>query len=108
VPKKTDTTRTAGREVAGAAEKYRGKLIGESLAQAMGQEGLQELDVVANFLSCVCGSPTFERGCPILGLCRDADSCPRPAVPLGLSVFGAHGGPGRYDVGAAEHGYYVP
>jgi hypothetical protein len=108
VPKKTDTTRTAGRKVAGAAEKYRGKLIGESLAQAMGQEGLQELDVVANFLSCVCGSPTFERGCPILGLCRDADSCPRPAVPLGLSVFGAHGGPGHYDVGAAEHGYYVP
>ena len=97
-----------GRAVTGVAEKYRGKLIGESLAQALVQAGIQELDVVANCLSCVCGSPTFERGCPILGLCRDADSCPRPAVPLGLSAFGAHGGPGRFDVGAAEHGYYVP
>lgn len=97
-----------GREVTGAAEKYRGKLVSESVAQAMVQDGIQELDVVANLLSCVCGSPTFERGCPIQGLHRDADSCPRPSVPLGLSAFGAHGGPGRFDIGAAEHGYYVP
>ena len=39
------------------------------------------MDVVANLLSCVCGSPTLEKGCPILGLCRDADSCARPSVP---------------------------
>ena len=78
------------------------------LAQTLSQEGIQELDAVANLLSCVCGSPTFERGCPIQGLCRDADGCARPSVPLSLTAFGAHGGPGRFDIGAAEHGYYVP
>ena len=97
-----------GREVTGAAEKYRGKLIDASLAQTMIQEGIEKLDAVANLLSCVCGSPTFERGCPIQGLCRDADSCAGPSAPLSLTAFGAHNGPGRYDIGAAEHGYYVP
>ena len=70
-----------GREVSGPAEKYRGQLVSEALAQTMIQEGIAELDAVANFLSCVCGSPTLEKGCPILGLCRDADSVARPAVP---------------------------
>lgn len=98
----------AGREVTGAAEKYRGKLINANLAQAMTQEGIRELDVVANLLSCVCGSPTFDRGCPIQGLCRDADSCSRPSAPRSLSAYGAHNSPGRFDIGAAEHGYFVP
>jgi len=98
----------AGREVTGAAEKYRGKLVTESLAAAMRGEGIRELDAVANYFSCLCGSPTLEKGCPIVGLHRDADSDARPSVPLGMSAFGSHSGPGRFDVGAWEHGYFVP
>jgi hypothetical protein len=50
----------------------------------------------------------MERGCPILGLARDADSMARPSVSLAFGPFGIYGGPGRFDVGAAEHGYFVP
>jgi hypothetical protein len=92
----------------GTAEKYQGKLITEALSAAMIQEGIKEVDVVANVLSCFAGSPTLEFGCPISGLGRDADSMPRPAVPLPMCDLGCWNGPGRFDVGAAEHGYFVP
>jgi len=97
-----------GREAAGPSEKYRAKLVTADLAKAMSDEGIGEIDTVANFFSCLLGTPTLERGCPIQGLYRDADSQPRPAMPLGMVPFGSHAGPGRYDIGAWEHGYYVP
>ena len=97
-----------GREATGAAEKYRGKLVTAGLAKTMNDEGIKEIDTVANFLSCLFGTPTLERGCPIQGLYRDADSQPRPSVPLSMVPFGSHAGPGRYDIGAWEHGYYAP
>ena len=92
----------------GKAEPYRGKLLTEAMAAALREEGVKEIDVVANFLSCALGSATLERGCPILGFCRDADGKRRPDVPGPLSTFGSHGGPGRFDVGAWEHGRFVP
>jgi hypothetical protein len=97
-----------GREVQGPAEKYQGRLVTEALAKALSDEGITEIDVVANVLKCLCGTPTLDRGCPILGVCRDADSLPRPAVPGTFCTFGGYNGPGRYDLGAAEHGYFVP
>jgi TPP-dependent indolepyruvate ferredoxin oxidoreductase alpha subunit len=97
-----------GRDVHGPAEKYRGKLVAVALAKAMTQDGIQETDAVANFLSCVFGTPTLEKGCPILGIYHDADSQARPEGPLTLSDFGCHSGPGRFDIGAWEHSYFVP
>jgi hypothetical protein len=63
---------------------------------------------VPNVISCVGGTPMMEKGCPILGLFRDADSMGRPAVSGSIAPFGCHGGPGRFDVGASECGYWVP
>jgi hypothetical protein len=97
-----------GREVQGPAEKYRGKLVTAGLAEAMARDGIREIDAVANFFSAVFGTPTLEKGCPILGIYRDADSQARPEGPLTLFDFGCHGGPGRFDIGAWEHSYYVP
>ncbi len=97
-----------GREAVGPAEKYLGKLVTADLAKTMSAEGIKEIDAVANFLSCLFGTPTLERGCPIQGLYRDADSQPRPVMPLSMSPFGSHGGPGRYDIGSWEHNYYSP
>ncbi|MBL7039439.1 MAG: right-handed parallel beta-helix repeat-containing protein [Pirellulaceae bacterium] len=96
------------RTAAGAAEPYRGKLVTESMAAALREKGLDQVEVVANLLSCALGSPTLEMACPILGICRDADGKPRPSVPGGLITFGSHRSPGRFDVGAWEHGHYVP
>ena len=59
---------------------------------ALREAGVSEVEVVANFLSCALGSATLERGCPILGFCRDADGKRRPDVPGPLSTFGSHGG----------------
>ncbi len=63
-----------GRDVQGPAEKYQGRLVTEAVAKALSDEGITEIDVVANVLKCLCGTPTLDRGCPILGVCRDADS----------------------------------
>ena len=97
-------SRTAG----GEAEPFRGKLVTEAVAAKLREQGAAKVEVVANVLSCALGSPTLEMGCPILGFCRDADGKRRPDVPGPLSTFGSHGGPGRFDVGAWEHGYFVP
>jgi hypothetical protein len=97
-----------GRQVQGKAEKHLGKLVTDTLAKAMSDEGITQIDAVANVLKCLCGTPTLDRGCPILGLCRDADGMPRPSVPGTMCVFGGYNGPGRCDIGAAEHGYFVP
>lgn len=97
-----------GRQVQGKAEKYLGRLVTDTVAKAMSDEGITQIDVVANVLKCLCGTPTLDRGCPILGLCRDADNMPRPSVPGTMCVFGGYNGPGRCDIGAAEHGYFVP
>jgi hypothetical protein len=100
--------RYVGREVQGPAEKYRGKLVTAGLAREMGREGIREIDTVANYFSALFGTPTLEKGCPILGLCRDADGQTRPAGPLTMTQFGYHDGPGRFDIGAWEHGTFVP
>jgi hypothetical protein len=97
-----------GRLADGPAAKYEGKLVTESLAKSMAQEGIQEVDAVANVLTAMCGSPTLEQGCPILGLCRDADGMQRPSAPLTMCGFNCWNAPGRFDVGASEHGYFVP
>jgi hypothetical protein len=97
-----------GRLAAGRAEKYQGKLITASLAKSMAQEGIEEIDAVANVLTAMCGSPTLEQGCPILGLVRDADGMQRPSAPLTMCGFNCWNAPGRFDVGASEHGYFVP
>jgi hypothetical protein len=97
-----------GREADGPSEKYRAKLVTADLAKAMSEEGIGEIDTVANFFSCLLGTPTLERACPIQGLYRDADGQPRPAMPLDMVPFGSHAGPGRYDIGAWEHNYYSP
>ena len=97
-----------GREAQGAAGKYRGKLVTAAVANAMAADGIKETDAVANYFSAVFGTPTLEKGCPILGIYRDADSQSRPEAPLTLSDFGCHSGPGRFDIGAWEHSYYVP
>ena len=97
-----------GREAQGPAGKYRGKLVTAAVAKAMAADGIKETDAVANFFSAVFGTPTLEKGCPILGIYRDADGQPRPEAPLTLSDFGCHNGPGRFDIGAWEHSYYVP
>ena len=75
-----------GRDVHGPAEKYRGKLVTAALAKAMTQDGIQETDAVATS-SCVFGTPTLEKGCPILGIYHDADSQARPEGPLTLSTL---------------------
>jgi hypothetical protein len=97
-----------GRLATGPAAKYQGKLVTDALARSMQQEGVLEVDAVANVLTCLCGTPTLERGCPIQGLARDADSMPRPNAPGSMCTFGCWNSPGRFDVGAAEHGYFVP
>jgi len=97
-----------GRLADGTAEEHQGKLITESLAKSMVHGGIREVDTVANVLTAMCGSPTMEQGCPILGLCRDADSMQRPSAPLTMCGFNRWNAPGRFDVGASEHGYFVP
>jgi hypothetical protein len=97
-----------GRLATGAAEKYAGKLVTPELAAAMAREGIAESDTVGNVLTCFCGTPTLEQGCPILGIARDADSMARPSAPGSMCAFGCWNAPGRFDVGAAEHGYFVP
>jgi hypothetical protein len=97
-----------GRLATGPAEKYQGKLVTESLAKSMAQEGIQEIDTVANVLTAMCGSPTLEQGCPILGLVRDADGMQRPSAPLTMCGFNCWNAPGRFDVGASETGFFVP
>ena len=96
------------RTAVGQSETYRGKLVTKAVAAELREKRVDEVEVVANFLACALGSPTLEMACPILGFCRDADGKRRPDVPGGLSTFGAHGGPGRFDAGAWEHGVYVP
>jgi len=96
------------RTAAGAAEPHRGKLVTESMAASLRKKGMDQVEVVTNLLSCALGSPTLEMACPILAICRDADGKPRPSVPGAMATFGSHKGPGRFDAGAWEHGYYVP
>jgi len=92
----------------GPAEKYLGRVIDAELAARLEKQGVKELDVVANRLSCMGGSATLEAGGPILGLCKDADGRCRPGNSRQMRPFGTHRGPGRFDVGAWEHGTFVP
>ena len=96
------------RTATGPAQKHQGKLVDAALAQTLAQAGVTEVEVVPNVLHCLGGTPMLEKGCPILGHWRDADSMARPAVSGSMAGFGWHPGPGRYDVGASECGYWVP
>ena len=92
-----------GREAAGPAEKYRGKLVTAEMAKTIRAEGIREIDTVANFLS------AYSARQPWSGPVRSVSAATRTrgrSMPLDMVPFGSHGGPGRYDIGIWEHNYY--
>ena len=97
-----------GRQASGPKEKYFGKLVTPEMAAAMEKDGVKEVDAIANVLTCLCGTPGLEMGTPISGLARDGDSMPRPGMPGGFPTLGWYNGPGAFDIGAWEHGYWTP
>jgi hypothetical protein len=97
-----------GRLASGPKEKYFGKLVDAKMAAEMEKDGVKEVDAVANVLTCLCGTPGLEKGTPISGLARDCDSMPRPGMPGGFPTLGWYNGPGMFDIGAWECGYWTP
>jgi len=97
-----------GRNASGPKEKYFGKLVTAEMAAEMEKDGVKEVDAVANVLTCLIGTPGLEMAAPISGLARDADSMPRPGVPGGFPTLGWYNGPGAFDIGSWECGYYTP
>jgi len=91
----------------GPAQQFYSKLIDPATADAMVKAGIEEVEVMANALYCIGGTPMLEKGTPILGLYRDADGMARPVISGAIAGFGCFPGPGSYDVGASECGYWV-
>ena len=93
-----------GREADQAAAKYRGKLVTAELAQAMTRTASARPTRWRTSFPALFGTPTLERGCPIQGLSRRRQ--PAAARGAGDDALRHPRRPGRYDIGAWQHGYW--